>query len=146
MHFLRPVAFDWSFPCWNDIITDMMNRIKQDELIEILNSYGIENVFYNDSKQISPDSMVYIFSGKDGVRYVLLSADYLGGYEKLKMPYDFEFDDGLPYSKVSFRAVKVFSYKKNAKKKAKGYIDDNHYWTKASTGDVCMLFAIDGLK
>ena len=124
----------------------MMNKIEQEELAEILDSYGIEGVLYDGAKQITPDSMIYIFSDKDGAKYVLLAADYLGGYEEFEMPYDFEFDDGFPYSQASFRAVKVFSYKEDAKKKADGYIDDKHYWTKASTGDVCMLFAVDELK
>ena len=124
----------------------MMDKIGQDELVEILNSYGVEGVFYDDAKQITPDSMIYIFSDKDGIKYILLAADYLGGYEELEMPYDFEFDDGFPYSKAFFRAVKVFSYKKDAKKKADEYIDDKHYWTKASTGDVCMLFVVDELN
>ena len=47
---------------------------------------------------------------------------------------------------VSFRAAKVFSYRKNAKKKAEEHIDNKYFWTKASTGDVCMLFAVDELK
>ena len=34
----------------------------------------------------------------------------------------------------------------DAKKKADEYIDDEHYRTKASTGDVCMLFIVDELK
>lgn len=123
-----------------------MNRIEQGELVEILSSYGVEGVFYDGAKQVTPDSTIYIFSDKKGAKYVLLSSDYLGGYEEFEMPYDFEFDDGFPYQKVSFRAVKVFSYKKDAKKKADGYIDDKCYWTKASTGDICMLFAIDELK
>lgn len=123
-----------------------MNKIAQDELAEILDSYGINGVFYDGAKQITPDSMIYIFSDKAGTKYILLAADFLGGYEKLKMPYDFEFDDGFPYSKTSFRAVKIFTYKDGAKKRAEGYIDDNHYWTKASTGDICMLFAVDELK
>lgn len=88
---------------------------------------------------------LYIFR-KGGANYILYAADYLGGYEDLDMPHNFAFDDGYPYSKVSFRAIKIFSYKKDAKKKADGYIDDNHYWTKASTGDIYMLFAVDELK
>ncbi len=124
----------------------MMNKITRDELAEILNSYGVNGVFYNSTKQITPDSMIYIFSDKDGAKYILLAADYLGGYEEFDMPHDFEFDDGFPYSNISFRATKVFSYRKNAKKKAEEYIDDKHFWTKASTGDVCMLFAVDELK
>ena len=122
-----------------------MNVISPDELAEILESYSISDVFYDTSKWVTPDSMIYIFSDKSGANYILYAADYLGGYNDLDVPCDFDFDDGYPYSKVSFRVVKIFSYKENAKKKAKGYIDDNHYYTKASTGDVCMLFAVDKL-
>ncbi len=124
----------------------MMKKIKHEELVEILDSYGVEGALYDTAKQITPDSMIYIFSDRSGAKYILLAADYLGGYEEFEMPHDFEFDDGFPYDKVSFRAVKVFSYKDGAKKKANGYIDDKHYWTKASTGDVCMLFAVDELR
>ena len=124
----------------------MMEKIDQHELAEILDSYGINGVFYNTSKLVTPDSMIYIFSDKSGANYILYAADYPSGYEDLDMPHDFVFDDGYPYSKVSFRAMKIFSYKKDAKKKADGYIDDNHYWTKASTGDICMLLAVDELK
>lgn len=124
----------------------MMKKIKHEELVEILDSYGVEGVLYDTAKQITPDSMIYIFSDRSGAKYILLAADYLGGYEEFEMPHDFEFDDGFPYDKVSFRAVKVFSYKDGAKKKANRYIDDKHYWTKASTGDVCMLFAVDELR
>ncbi len=124
----------------------MLNPIPQDELFEILESYGIDGVSFDSSWDVGPDSMVYVFSDKYGAKYVLLVADYLGGYEEIEVPCNFEFDYGFPYSKVSFRAVKVFAYKDNAKKKAEGYIDDNHYWTIASTGDVCMLFGVDELK
>ena len=124
----------------------MMEKISEDELMEILKSYGVEDVSHAASKWVTPDSMVYVFSDKRGVNYVLYVADYLGGYEDLDMPHDFEFDYGYPYSRVSFRAVKIFSYKDGAEKKADRYIDDDHYWTEASTGDVCMLFGVDELK
>lgn len=90
----------------------MMEKIDQHELAEILDSYGINGVFYNTSKLVTPDSMIYIFSDKGGANYILYAADYLGGYEDLDMSHDFAFDDGYPYSKVSFRAIKIFSYKK----------------------------------
>lgn len=90
----------------------MMKKVDQHELAEILDSYGINDVFYNTSKWVTPDSMIYIFSDKGGVNYILYAADYLGGYEDLDMSHDFAFDDGYPYSKVSFRAIKIFSYKK----------------------------------
>ena len=123
-----------------------MRMIPEEELIKILESYGVGDVFYITSKRVTPDSMVYVFADEKGANYVLYVADYLGGYEDLDMPHDFEFDYGFPYDKTSFRAVRVFSYVDKAKKKADGYIDDNHYWTKASTGDVCMLFGVDEIK
>lgn len=123
-----------------------MRMIPEEELIIILESYGVGDVFYITSKRVTPDSMVYVFADEKGANYVLYAADYLGGYEDLDMPHDFEFDYGFPYDKISFRAVRVFSYVDKAKKKADGYIDDNHYWTKASTGDVCMLFGVDEIK
>lgn len=123
-----------------------MRMIPEEELIKILESYGVGDVFYITSKRVTPDSMVYVFADEKGANYVLYAADYLGGYEDLGMPHDFEFNYGFPYDKVSFRAVRVFSYVDDAKKKADDRIDDNHYWTKASTGDVCMLFGVDEIK
>ena len=123
-----------------------MRMIPEEELIKILESYGVSDVFYLTSKRVTPDSMVYAFADEKGANYVLYTADYLGGYEDLDMPHDFEFDYGFPYDKTSFRAVRVFSYVDDAKKKADDRIDDNHYWTKASTGDVCMLFGVDEIK
>ena len=123
-----------------------MRMIPEEELIKILESYGVSDVFYLTSKRVTPDSMVYAFADEKGANYVLYTADYLGGYEDLDMPHDFEFDYGFPYDKISFRAVRVFSYVDDAKKKADDRIDDNHYWTKASTGDVCMLFGVDEIK
>ena len=128
------------------MILIMMEKISEKELIEILKSYGVSDASFLASKRVTPDSMVYVFADEKNANYVLYVADYLGGYEDWDMPHDFEFDYGLPYDKVSFRAVRVFSYVDKAKKKADGYIDDNHYWTKASTGDVCMLFGVDGVE
>jgi len=124
----------------------MMEKISEEELMEILGSYGVSDASFFASKRVTPDSMVYAFADEKGANYVLYAADYLGGYENLDLPHDFEFDDGYPYSKVSFRAVRVLSYADDAKKKAESDIDENHYWTRASTGDVCMLFAVDELK
>ena len=124
----------------------MMEKISEEELMEILESYGVNGVSYVTSKRVTPDSMIYVFVDEEGSNYVLFVADYLGGYEDLEMPHGFEFDDGYPYSKVSFRAVRVFSYVDDAKKKAESDIDEKHYWTKASTGDVCMLFGVDEIK
>lgn len=124
----------------------MMDKISEEELMEILESYDVGDVSYVTSKWVTPDSMIYVFSDKKGANYVLYAADFLGGYEDLEMPHDFEYDDGHPYSKVSFRAVKIFSYRDDARNKADDCVDDNHYWTKASTGDICMLFAVDELK
>ena len=124
----------------------MMEKISEEELMEILESYGVNGVSYVTSKRVTPDSMIYVFVDEEGANYVLYAADYLGGYEDLDLPHDFEFNDGDPYSKVSFRAVSVFSYVDDAKKKAESDIDEKHYWTRASTGDVCMLFAVDEIE
>ena len=53
----------------------MMEKIDQHELAEILDSYGINGVFYNTSKWVTPDSMIYIFSDKGGINYILYAAD-----------------------------------------------------------------------
>ena len=124
----------------------MMEKISEEELMEILESYGVNSTSYVTSKRVTPDSMIYVFTDEKGADFVLYAADYLGGYEVLDMPHDFEFDYGFPYDKVSFCAVRVFSYVDDARRKADNYIDNNHYWTKASTGDVCMLFGADELK
>ena len=128
------------------MILIMMEEISEKELMEILKSYGVSDASFLASKRVTPDSMVYVFADEKSANYVLYVADYLGGYEDLDMPHVFEFDYGLPYDKISFRAVRVFSYVDDAKKKADDRIDDNHYWTKASTGDVCMLFGVDGVE
>ena len=124
----------------------MMDKIPQDELSEILHSYNIDGLSFDRAKQVEPDMMLNFFHDEEKTNYAQLAADYLGGYEDKELPYDFEFDYGYPYNKVSFRATKVFSYSSKAEKKADGHIDDEHLWTKASTGDVCMLFACSDLK
>ena len=43
---------------------------------------------------------------------------------------------------VEFTATKLYSYVENAPKAATNHIDDGHYLTEASTGDVCMLYQI----
>lgn len=122
-----------------------MYKINQDELMEILKSYGIEDLIFDKFLQVEPDLALYIFHDDKNINYVLIAADYLDGYEDLELPCDFEFN--YYYNKiVSFRAIRRFSYLDNATKKTEGYIDDDHLWTKASTGDVCMLYACDDLK
>ena len=123
-----------------------MNNISQDELKTILESYGVSNVNFDGVKKVTPDSRMYIFSGNNGKKYALYAADYLGGYESLKLPCNLKFDEKYPYDKLSICVIKIFSYKADAKNKALGYIDDNHYWTKASTGDVCTLFGISDIE
>ena len=117
----------------------MMSRISSEELKEILSSYGIDNLSYKKTVQVGPDMVLYVFSDKDDEKYVLVAADYLGDYMNIKLPYVFEFDD-KDYKHISFRAVKALSYSENAAKRADGYIDDERLLTKASTGDVCLLF------
>ena len=73
-----------------------------------------------------------------------MASDYLE--DEIELPCDFVFDY-YPDSVVKFRAVHIFSYVDNAKKKAEGYIDDNHYRTISNAGgSVCMLFAVDELE
>ena len=123
-----------------------MEKISEDELNEILHSYNLDGLSFDNAKQVEPDIILYFFHDKENIPYVLLTADYLGGYEDKNLPYDFEFDYGYPYRKVTFRAWEAFSYSEDSSKKADEYIDDNHLWTKASTGDVCMLFRCSDLK
>ena len=129
----------------NCIITTM-NKLTQSELTELLTSYGSEGLLSKTSKLVTPDSAIYIFTDSKGAHYILFVADYLGDYMNLAPPFNLEFDDGAPYSKVSFRVTKIISYRDDAKKKANGYTDDKHYLTKTNDGDVCMLFVVDNLK
>lgn len=123
-----------------------MNKLTQSELAELLTSYGSEGLLSKTSKLVTPDSAIYSFTDSKGAHYILFVADYLGGYMNLAPPFNLEFDDGAPYSKVSFRVTKIISYRDDAKKKANGYTDDKHYLTKTNDGDVCMLFVVDNLK
>lgn len=104
-------------------------------------SYGLKNLIFDQSCVVEPDTILY-FLHDDKASYILVAADYLGGYEKIDLPCDFNYDY-YPNMVVKFRAYHRFSYIDGAKKRAKGYIDDDHLWTKTSTGDVCMLFACD---
>ena len=56
----------------------MMEKISEEELMEILESYGVNGVSYMTSKQVTPDSMIYVFVDEEGANYVLFVADYLG--------------------------------------------------------------------
>lgn len=42
----------------------MMDKIPQDELAEIFESYDVHEVFYDTSRWVTPDSMIYVFSDK----------------------------------------------------------------------------------
>lgn len=128
----------------NDII-HMMKEISQTELKEIIASYGFEGLSFEKFIQVEPDTAVYIFHDDKNAKYVLLVADYLGGYDEFNLPHEFAFDY-YPDNKVTFDAVRRFSYINNAPKAAVNYIDDDHLKTQATTGDVCMLFGADNLK
>lgn len=120
-----------------------MRRIDEAGLKEITKSYGLDSLVFDFYKQVEPDTALYFFHDKDNIRYCLIASDYLDS--DIELPHDFEYDY-YPDNTAKFRAIYIFSYTDDAKKKAKGYIDDNHYRTMASTGDVCMLFTIDELK
>ena len=120
-----------------------MNKINELELKEIINSYGLDNLVFDVFKQVEPDTALYFFHDNDNVKYCLIATDFLAG--NIEFPCDFRFDyysDTL----VRFRATHALSYVKDAKKRAVGYVDDDHYRTMANNGDVCMLFVIDELE
>ena len=120
-----------------------MEKISKPELVEILKSYGLCNLIFDFFRQVEPDTAIYVFHDEENIQYCLVAADYL--FDDAKMPYYFEYSY---YSNavVKFRAIKQLSYIENAPKKAVGYIDDEKHRTKASTGDVCMLYVIDDLE
>ena len=120
-----------------------MNRINEFELKEIIASYRMSNLIFDKFKQVEPDTALYIFHDNNNVKYCLITADFLDG--DIEFPCGFKFSY-YPDALASFRATHAFSYIDNAKKKAVGYVDDEHYRTASNFGDVCMLFAIDELE
>lgn len=120
-----------------------MNRISELELKEIISSYELNDLVFDMFKQVEPDTALYFFHDNDNVKYCLIAADFLDG--NIEFPCDFRFNY-YPDTFVGFKATYAFSYVKNAKKRAVGYVDDNHYRTVANNGDVCMLFTVDGLE
>lgn len=130
------------FFCKNDIREDM-NRISELELKEIISSYGLNDLVFDIFKQAEPDTALYIFHDNGDVKYCLIVADFLD--DNIEFPCDFRFNYYLD-TLVRFRATHALSYIKDAKKRAVGYVDDNHYRTMANNGDVCMLFVIDELE
>lgn len=123
----------------------MMKEIDQAELKDIISSYGFDNLIFEKYMQVEPDTAVYIFHDDKNAKYILLVADYLGGYEEFELPHEFTFDY-YPEKSICFNAVHRFPFVGDAPKAAKGYIDDNHLKTKTSTGDICMLFGVDNLE
>lgn len=122
-----------------------MHKIDEAELIEIIKSYGLGNLIFGKHICVEPDTCLYTFYSDTGKKYVLVASDYLGHYVGIELPYDFEYDYYVD-SIVKFHAIRRFSYIDGAPKKAEGYIDDEHLWTTASTGDVCMLFECDRIE
>ena len=123
-----------------------MNIIDEAELKEIIESDGLDNLVFEAFRQVEPDTALYIFHDKNNkkIKYCLMASDFLD--DDIELPCDFEFDY-YPDNVVKFRAIRIFSYVDGAKKKAEGYIDDNHYRTMSNNGGgVCMLFAVDELK
>lgn len=120
-----------------------MNRISELELKEIISSYGLNDLVFDIFKQAEPDTALYIFHDNGDVKYCLIVADFLD--DNIEFPCDFRFNYYLD-TLVRFRATHALSYIKDAKKRAVGYVDDNHYRTMANNGDVCMLFVIDELE
>lgn len=123
-----------------------MYKLPEKELKDIIKSYGFNNLILDTWGQVEPDSAIYIFHNSKKEYFILFVADYLGGYDEIEYPHEFDFDDGYGYTKIKFVADKPYSYVDNAPKRAIGYIDDAHLWTKASTGDVCMLFNASNIQ
>ncbi len=123
-----------------------MQNLTENELKNIVKAYGFDNLVFDFGKQVGPDESIYIFHDDKDKNYALFVADFLGGYDTIELPFEFEFDDDYPYKKISFRALKRFSYTNGAEAAASGYVDDDHFLTKASSGDVCMLFECSDLK
>lgn len=120
----------------------MKKYIDKDELNEILDSYNLKGLIIDYHRSVEPDTDIYIFHDKNNKQYCLIASDYLSETE---LPCEFIFEyyrDDSAY----FRAVKQFSYTKGAPKAAEDYIDDNHFRTMASTGDVCMMYEIEDLS
>ena len=122
-----------------------MYKINQDELMEILKSYGIEDLVFDKFIEVEPDTSLYVFHDDRNNPYCLVTTDYPGGYFDVTLPCDFEYDY-YPDSTVKFHAICNFLYVKCATKKAEGYIDDGHLLTKVSTGDICVLYVCDYLE
>ena len=121
-----------------------MEKIAGDELAEIIASYSLEDLVFERFVQVEPDTAIYIFHDNKGAKYVLLVADYLGGYDEFELPHKFVFDY-YPDRIVKFDAVRKFPYVHNAPKATLNYEDSKHLVTQASTGDVCMLFGVDNV-
>lgn len=73
-----------------------MKEIDSKELTEIIESYGQTDLTFSKSLQVEPDTTLYTFYSNDNVPYVLIAADYLGGYEEYDLPHIFIFDYGPP--------------------------------------------------
>ena len=100
------------------------------------------------------ENAVQILDKKKGMQIVALKidalttvADYFGDMSNLEKPYHVWYDYfDPPYVKIDFQATKFYSYLDGAPVAAKGYIDDDHYWTKTSAGDLCMFCQVADLK
>ena len=120
-----------------------MHKIDEVELKEIIESYGMTDLIFETFKQVEPDTALYIFHDNNNKKYCLIASDFLD--DNIELPCDFEFNY-YPDCIIKFTVVHIFSCVDDAKKKAEGYIDDNHYRTISDNGGVCMLFAVDELK
>lgn len=121
-----------------------MYGLNEKELQEIVIAYGLKGLVFDYYELVEPDITLYFFHNNTGLKYCLTEADY--PHYAPYFPCDFLYDHCYG-GNVSFIATKQFSYLENTPKKATDYIyDDNHYLTKASSGDICMMYAIDNLK
>ena len=124
-----------------------MKQLQYAELNEILRAYGFSELKLDRYLSVEPDRDIYLFRDAAGQQYALIVADYFGDMSNLEIPYHVWYDYfDPPYAKIDFQATKFYSYLDGAPVAAKGYIDDDHYWTKTSAGDLCMFCQVADLK
>lgn len=123
-----------------------MQRLEQTEIYTILQAYGFSDLGHGRYLRVEPDTDLYLFRNKKQEQFVLIVTDYFGDMSGQKLPQQYQYDFGHPYTNAAFLVTKIFSYMDGATVAAQGYLDDAHYWTKTKAGDLCMLCQIEELQ
>lgn len=112
-----------------------MLRISRPELRSILSDYGIGHVIYTKPLQVESNIIIYPFRDAK-YHYILITSDYLGNYDKFKMPHHFAFK----FIDTNYRFHVVENYpRRDISSDAPGF---NPYLHKASIGVDCMLYRL----